>query len=375
VIPALALAAILAASAHAAPAARVRADAADLTARQRADFIAAVVTLKHTRSPYDRRFNYYDQFVKWHRDLYRCTTGRPQLYAHGGPMFLPWHRSFILAFENALRQVSGKPIVLPYWDWTSARSTHAVFSRKFLGGDGNPDEYRYVTDGAFRRGRFRIRVQPTEPILRDLGRSPWIQRHFASYPGAESLPAPGEVKGALAVSAYDVAPFDNRSDRDRSFRARLEGWDLDASRVQSSRDACVDGWFTIAEGPVGKTHLHGTGHQWVGGVVDKPSGGGGLGTMVSSTSPNDPVFFLHHADVDRIWARWQARHGVRTYNPLSGDPFNEANSTIPLFKRLHLPSTPRAIEASLGRSGIRYARPRSPPNPRALRPGFCRLTS
>ena len=26
------------------------------------------------------------------------------------------------------------------------------------------------------------------------------------------------------------------------------------------------------------------------------------------TSPNDPIFFLHHCGVDMIWALWQARH-------------------------------------------------------------------
>lgn len=30
------------------------------------------------------------------------------------------------------------------------------------------------------------------------------------------------------------------------------------------------------------------------------------GTMKSSSSPADPLFYLHHASVDRLWARWQA---------------------------------------------------------------------
>lgn len=31
------------------------------------------------------------------------------------------------------------------------------------------------------------------------------------------------------------------------------------------------------------------------------------GDMASMASPNDPIFFLHHAFMDRLWARWQAR--------------------------------------------------------------------
>ncbi len=29
------------------------------------------------------------------------------------------------------------------------------------------------------------------------------------------------------------------------------------------------------------------------------------GDMVTSASPSDPIFWLHHADIDRIWATWQ----------------------------------------------------------------------
>ncbi|MGH9963998.1 MAG: tyrosinase family protein [Nitrososphaeraceae archaeon] len=37
--------------------------------------------------------------------------------------------------------------------------------------------------------------------------------------------------------------------------------------------------------------------------------------MVRATSPNDPVFFLHHANVDRIWAGWQQLHDNPPYLP------------------------------------------------------------
>jgi tyrosinase len=32
------------------------------------------------------------------------------------------------------------------------------------------------------------------------------------------------------------------------------------------------------------------------------------GEMATERSPADPIFWLHHANVDRIWARWQERH-------------------------------------------------------------------
>jgi tyrosinase len=35
--------------------------------------------------------------------------------------------------------------------------------------------------------------------------------------------------------------------------------------------------------------------------------------MTAATSPNDPIFFLHHANIDRIWWNWQQRWGIANY--------------------------------------------------------------
>jgi tyrosinase len=40
------------------------------------------------------------------------------------------------------------------------------------------------------------------------------------------------------------------------------------------------------------------------------------GTMMFSSSPADPLFWLHHAFIDKVWADWQALHpGVSPSNP------------------------------------------------------------
>ena len=40
--------------------------------------------------------------------------------------------------------------------------------------------------------------------------------------------------------------------------------------------------------------VHNSGHVWV---------GGSMGAI--RTAPTDPVFWMHHAEIDRIWAQWQ----------------------------------------------------------------------
>ena len=53
--------------------------------------------------------------------------------------------------------------------------------------------------------------------------------------------------------------------------------------------------------------LHNYVHVWVG------------GSMRMMSSPQDPIFFLHHGNIDRLWALWQD-DGHREY-PVSGRPY------------------------------------------------------
>ena len=42
---------------------------------------------------------------------------------------------------------------------------------------------------------------------------------------------------------------------------------------------------------------HGMGHAWIGGDMANVR-----------HSPNDVAFWLHHAAIDRVWAKWQERN-------------------------------------------------------------------
>jgi tyrosinase len=62
--------------------------------------------------------------------------------------------------------------------------------------------------------------------------------------------------------------------------------------------------------------VHNSGHVWVGGSM-----------MSIPTAPCDPVFWMHHAEIDRIWAAWQAANPGQN-PPLAGvaaimDPWSE----------------------------------------------------
>jgi tyrosinase len=97
-----------------------------------------------------------------------------------------------------------------------------------------------------------------------------------SLAGIAGLPTKAQTTAAVAMSPYDAPPWNVSSS---GFRNRAEGWQG-------------------ADAPA----LHNRVHVWIG------------GDMSPSTSPNDPVFYLNHCNVDRIWERWMTDHG-RLYLP------------------------------------------------------------
>jgi hypothetical protein len=107
--------------------------------------------------------------------------------------------------------------------------------------------------------------------------------------------------------------------------------------------------------PGKENELHNAVHLWVGGLI-VPGGGGTrvMGTMANVTSsPNDPVFFLHHSMIDRIWASWQARHGVDSYLPRSGFDHNNVDDLMHPYDESGIRVTPTDV-ADIRELGYRY---------------------
>ncbi len=243
----------------------IRKDANTLTAAERAEFVAAVQALKAE--------GIYDQFVLRHAnasmgDIHRCSA------------FLPWHRRFIFDLELELQRVSGNPnLGIPYWNWPSGGANASMWNDDLLGGNG--DAGGVVRTGPFRAGQWTVINSsglPAGPLMREFGQN-----------GLPTLPTQAEINQVMNVTPYDVSPWNLNSNP--SFRNQLEGW----------------------IGP----NLHNRGHVWVG------------GSMLPMTSPNDPVFFMNHCMVDKIWHEWQLRFPNQGYLPANGGPFGQ-NLTDPM---------------------------------------------
>ncbi|WP_439476758.1 tyrosinase family protein [Brevundimonas sp.] len=96
-------------------------------------------------------------------------------------------------------------------------------------------------------------------------------------------------------------------------RQRARGVDvLDFSAARWARSPHVarltsDGFETFAgKLPDGAGMVEGYGHNFIHELV------GGLMKRLAAAA-NDPIFWLHHANVDRVWATWHARQAANIY--------------------------------------------------------------
>ncbi len=226
----------------------------------------------------------WDLFVLWHLAAMSTPTppGGDRNAAHMGPVFLPWHRWMLLVLEASLQRVLDDPdFGLPYWDWAAdgdlpveEQPNAPVWSVACMGGSGSSIEDPTVTTGPFGADTgFRVRVwSDGEGGVWAVARP--LHRRFLAAVGM-GLPTTADAKVALGLLPYDSEPWDVNSS---GFRNHLEGWTR----------------------PVG---LHNRVHVWV------------QGDMATASSPNDPVFYLNHCNVDRLWASWQAQYGDAGYLP------------------------------------------------------------
>jgi tyrosinase len=154
---------------------------------------------------------------------------------HGNWYFLPWHRKYILDFEEICRDLSGDPnFALPYWDWTQ-----------------NPS-----IPGPFWRG--------TLLDTREVDRDDIIPAQFVGQPIIDDIMRQTDFELFASSRPFGQNNTDRRWQRATGGQALLE------------------------------RTPHNNVHDWIG------------GNMQTFSSPLDPIFWLHHCNIDRLWAEWNA---------------------------------------------------------------------
>ncbi|MCI0534075.1 MAG: tyrosinase family protein [Verrucomicrobiales bacterium] len=251
-----------------------------MTATEKEHFINAVLELKNTKPsilhPTDPNLHRYDDYVELHLNAMAVLPS----WAHNAPAFFSWHRELIRHFEMDLQAIDST-VSVPYWDWLTDQGTGLPIwdpdPIRGLGTNG-VGPTRKVMDGAFAfdAGKWTVRVKDNPASDPDN-----LTRRFTDG-GTETLstiaPSPGDIGDqtrTLGRINYDSAPW----------------WDLDSSGF-FVRPASALNVFRVGS----EYDLHNLVQRWI------------SGNMGQAASPNDPIFWFHHCNLDRLWSIWQRQH-------------------------------------------------------------------
>ena len=263
----------------------VRRDVTTLNAAERQQFIDTLYAMKRAASNYNFRTNAYDYFVNLHMAAFNGSSN-----AHMGAGFLPWHREMMLRFEKEMRRVSGNPsLTLPYWDWHQPEAYKSIFTDDFLGGDGDIYDDDLVKTGAFRVGVWNLALD-SDPSANE-----FMDMHDDSAPEifvltglTRSYGSNGFTDLKKIVEKYPVS-------------ALLDIPIYDDSPYQDAETHLTEDTIAKSMRKTLEHQLHDKVHMAI------------SGQMGTGSSPNDPAFFLHHCNVDRLWAIWQQKWGNEGY--------------------------------------------------------------
>jgi hypothetical protein len=280
---------------------KCRKNVKDLTTDEKTRYVNAFLALKSQDSLiHPGAQSRYDDFAETHMNAMMAevddaagnliTPG----WAHRDSVFFPWHRELLYQFEVLLQSVDPS-VTIPYWDWTRHQDATAAgfpFKHNFIGVDGTDASSDRVLREPGAPTPYPYPFDPeswTVPVIDPGDTLNFFQRQFGEFnPPGTSGDAPNLPQNDVVVTGTGT-----------NFRAAINGGNTYLTLRSRTED------------------LHNLVHRWVG------------GNMLRMTSPNDPVFFMHHAQIDRMWSIWQKKVAAGTSlflqsTALAGHKLNDA---------------------------------------------------
>ena len=171
---------------------------------------------------------------------------------HGNWYFLPWHRAYLLVFERICQELSGKPDFALPY-WDW--TADRIFPVAFAAGDRNTNPLNHPRPGV-----------------------------------ANGLRLAEDMIGQSVISRIMNSP-----DFEAFGSTRARGQDSAAATWQRSLGSKTELEFNPHDGV----------HQAIGGNMSEVD-----------LSSRDPIFFLHHANIDRLWTVWNRRGYANSPDPM-----------------------------------------------------------
>ena len=186
------------------------------------------------------------------------------LCPHHNWYFLPWHRAYLLAVEAIGTELTGdSSFAIPYWNWTDYRQLPPAFVNPSEGGN---------TNSLFHAGRRMSGNATLSTVLAPFGVD--AEQIF----GSASMET---IQDETVFQLFGSFKNQQQDSIDTSWQRRRGR----ASKLERES--------------------HDYGHGAVGGDMGDPG-----------VSPNDPIFYLHHGNLDRLWAHWNSKGRQNETNSL-----------------------------------------------------------
>ncbi|CAE6356956.1 unnamed protein product [Rhizoctonia solani] len=235
------------------------------------------------------KYEYYDQIVpvsnsSSYQDELTYVHMNLNPVIHNTGLFLPWHRWYLQSWTDALRTQCGYKGVTPYWAWefdTANFEKSTIFNSdktSGLGTWGDPNDDYTIKDGGFTNltfaypvpHRLRRKYVPF-PYMAPPGVDPSLYP-YDTFKGANLTFTLGEVLKLLAQPTGNFKKFQYYMEQAQSMHTSVHmvlGGDLGGLCPKNA---------TPAQCPF---------------------------SGAPTISPNEPMFFLHHGNIDRLWWLWQ----------------------------------------------------------------------
>jgi hypothetical protein len=180
----------------------------------------------------------------------KIATRHPVLFTqiHGNQRFFAWHRVYLAELEQELKKIDPS-VSLPYWDWTvhyNDMDQDPIW--QWFGKSGNPQQENCVTEGQF--------------------------------VGFEAIP----------YYNSSITPSPHCSTRAANVPKTFTGTKEDVEKFFIDTEDLYNSSYYMEVLPHSNVHV----------------GIGGNFTMEASA--NDPIFWLHHCFIDKLWNDRQQKH-------------------------------------------------------------------
>ncbi len=244
----------------------------------------------------------------WYRNAFLHVFDCP----HQNWWFLAWHRAYIGWLEATIREFSGDTeFALPYWDWTKTPRVPAAMFGDVL----DPNNAAFIPTFAAFKPQFDAPVTALWAAFSPAQQDVLAQRGLAStadfwnavaaapagmffeQPAARGL-TPASPDLDRTTRATVALPTIRSALRTANFAGSANGRDaagFASAQAASHNDQSREGIL--------ESQPHDNVHGAMGGAAHNAF-------MVSFLSPVDPIFFLHHGNLDRLWDVWTRRQAA-----------------------------------------------------------------